>query len=103
MRVLRAKRSMLTLVDVSFNFRNEKEVTRQNTADEIVVILRPGNVVFNTSDPERLSEFWAARTGYAGRPLFGAYLGLRDPSGRRPNLTFQRCDVDNGAPRTLPR
>ena len=60
--------------------------------------LRPGNVVFNTADPERLIEFWAALTGYEPRPLFGELLGLRDPSGRGPHLTFQRCDLEDGVP-----
>ncbi len=90
--------SVPTLVDMSFNFRNDEEVTRQSTADEMAAVLRPGNIVFNTSDPERLSDFWAALTGYEPRPLFGAYLGLRDPSGRGPNLTFQRCHVDDVSP-----
>jgi predicted enzyme related to lactoylglutathione lyase len=83
------------LVNVSFNFRNDKAVTRESTADEMMAVLRPGNVVFNTSDPERLCEFWAALTGYEPRPLFGEYLGLRDPSGRGANLTFQRSDADD--------
>jgi predicted enzyme related to lactoylglutathione lyase len=87
-----------TLVFMSFNFRNDKAVTRQTTADEMTATLRPGNVVFNTSDPEGLSEFWAALTGYESRPLFGEYVGLRDPSGQGPNMTFQRRDVDDLAP-----
>jgi hypothetical protein len=86
------------LVKVSFNFRNDKAVTRENTADEMSAVLRPGNVVFNTADPERLSEFWAALTGYEPRPQIESFLGLRDPSGRGPNLTFQRSDVDDAAP-----
>jgi Glyoxalase-like domain len=86
------------LVNVSFNFRSDKAVTRENTADEMAAVLRPGNIVFSTADPERLNEFWAALTGYEPRPLFGSFLGLRDPSGRGPNLTFQRCDADDVAP-----
>ena len=82
-----------TLVQVSFNFRSDKAVVRESTADEMSAILRPGNVVFNTVDPERLSEFWAALTGYEPRTLFGTNVGLRDPSGRGPNLTFQQCDA----------
>lgn len=89
---------VLTLINMSFNFRNDKEVTRQNTADEMTATLRPGNNVFSTSDPEGLSEFWAALTGYESRPLFGEYVGLRDPSGRGPNLTFQRRDVNDLLP-----
>ena len=89
-----------TLVQVSFNFRSDRAVVRESTADEMTAILRPGNVVFNTDDPERLSEFWAALTGYEPRTLFGAYIGLRDPSGRGPNLTFQRSEVVNGAGRS---
>jgi hypothetical protein len=80
---------------MSFNFRNDKAVTRQSTADEMTGTLRPGNVVFKTSDPERLSVFWAALTGYEPRPLFGDFLGLRDPAGRGPNITFQRYDDDS--------
>jgi predicted enzyme related to lactoylglutathione lyase len=87
--------AVLTLVNMSFNFRNDKAVTRENTADEMMAVLRPGNVVFSTSDPEKLCEFWAALTGYEPRALFGEYLGLRDPSGRGPNLTFQPSDVDD--------
>lgn len=86
---------MLTLVIVSFNFRNDQAVIKEATADEMASVLRPGNVVFSTLDPERLCEFWSALTGYEPRPLFGSYLGLRDPSGRGPNLTFQRCDVED--------
>ena len=56
-------------------------------------LLRPGNIVFDTLEPERLFEFWTALTGYVSRPLFGAYLGLRDPTGQGPNLTFQRADT----------
>jgi predicted enzyme related to lactoylglutathione lyase len=87
-----------TIVFMSFNFRNDKAVTRESTADEMAATLRPGNVVFSTSDPESLSEFWAALTGYESRPLVGEYVGLRDPSGRGPNMTFQRCDVDELTP-----
>ncbi len=83
------------LDEVSFNFRNDKAVTKETTADEMTALLRPGNIVFNTADPERLLEFWAALTGYEPRSLFEPYLGLRDPSGRGPNLTFQGCDVDD--------
>jgi predicted enzyme related to lactoylglutathione lyase len=87
-----------TIDFMSFNFRNDKAVTRESTADEMAATLRPGNVVFSTSDPESLSEFWAALTGYESRPLAGEYVGLRDPSGRGPNMTFQRCDVDELTP-----
>ena len=83
---------------MSFNFRNDKEVTRQTTADEMMATLRPRNIVFTTSDPGRLSEFWASLTGYEPRPLFGEYVGLRDPSGRGPHLTFQRVDEAETAP-----
>jgi predicted enzyme related to lactoylglutathione lyase len=78
---------------MSFNFRSDKTVTRESTADEMAVILRPGNIVFNTEEPERLSEFWAALTGYESRAVFGTNIGLRDPSGRGPHLTFRRCDT----------
>jgi hypothetical protein len=83
------------LMKVSFNFRNDKAVTRESTADGMMSVLRPGNVVFNTRDPEQLLEFWAALTGYEPRPLFGEYLGLRDPTGRGANLTFQRLHDDD--------
>jgi glyoxalase superfamily protein len=55
-------------------------------------VLRPGNIVLDTSDPQRLSGFWAALTGYVPRTLFDGYVGLRDPGGRGPHLTFQRRD-----------
>jgi hypothetical protein len=89
---------MLMLGKVSFNFRNDKAVTRQSTADEMMAVLRPGNVVFNTSNSERLYDFWAALTGYEPRTLGGGHLGLRDPSGRGPHITFQECEVDDRAP-----
>jgi len=80
---------------MSFNFRSDKGVIRETTADEMAVILRPGNVVLNTVNPERLSAFWAALTGYEPRTLGGTYVGLRDPSGRGPHLTFQCSEVDD--------
>jgi hypothetical protein len=89
---------VLTLGNVSFNFRNDKAVTRQSTADELMAVLRPGGIVFKTADPARLSEFWAALTGYEPRPLFAPYTGLRDPSGRGPHLTFETCEVDELVP-----
>lgn len=58
-----------------------------------VPVLRPGNIVFDTPEPERLATFWAALTGYVPRALFVPYTGLRDPSGVGPNLTFQRTAV----------
>jgi len=58
-----------------------------------VPVLRPGNIVFDTPQPERLAGFWAALTGYVPRSLFGPYTGLRDPSGAGPNLTFQQAAV----------
>ncbi len=72
--------------------RRDNEAKQQSTADSVVAVLRPGNIVFNTTDPRRLYDFWGALTGYEPRPLFEDYLSLRDPSGRGPNLTFQRVD-----------
>ena len=64
-------------------------------------ILRPGNIVFDTLDPERLCEFWAAVTGYVKRELFEPYLGLHDPLGIGANLTFQRISkAEDLAPRS---
>jgi hypothetical protein len=80
---------------VSFNFRSDEDVTRESTADETASRLRPGNITFNTSDPERLREFWAALTGYEPQPLSGTSLGLRDPLGRGPHLTFQPSEIDD--------
>jgi predicted enzyme related to lactoylglutathione lyase len=80
---------------VSFNFRRDQGVIRDTTADDMALILRPGNIVFKTPDPQTLSEFWAALTGYEPRTLPGTTVGLRDPSGRGPHLTFQQSDVDN--------
>lgn len=71
---------------------------RESTADEMTATLRPGNVVFNTPDPEKLREFWATLTGYEPRPLSGTSLGLRDPSGRGPHLTFQHSNADEPVP-----
>jgi catechol 2,3-dioxygenase-like lactoylglutathione lyase family enzyme len=77
---------------MSFNFRSDKAVTRDSTADAMAAILRPGNVVFNTPDPERLCDFWAALTGYETRTVSGS-VGLRDPTGHGPHMTFQRCET----------
>jgi hypothetical protein len=52
--------------------------------------MRPGNIVFDSANPGPLAEFWARLTGYEQRPLFYPYVGLRDPAGIGPNLTFQR-------------
>jgi hypothetical protein len=82
---------------MSFNFRRDQGVIRDTTADELAAVLRPGNVVFNTVDPQGLSEFWAALTGYEPRSVSGTFAGLRDPSGRGPNLTFQQSDGDDEA------
>jgi predicted enzyme related to lactoylglutathione lyase len=79
---------------MSFNFRSDKGVIRDTTADELAVILRPGNIVFTTDDPERLREFWAALTGYESRGALGNSLGLRDPSGRGPHLTFHKSETE---------
>jgi hypothetical protein len=77
---------------MSFNFRSDKDVIRDTTADDMMAILRPGNIVFNTKNPRELSRFWAALTSYESRITFGISVGLRDPSGRGPDLTFQLCD-----------
>jgi hypothetical protein len=82
---------------MSFNFRSDKDVIRETRADKISAILRPANVVFNTEVPEGLSEFWALLTGYEPRILSGPFVGLRDPTGRGPHLTFQRCEVEDVA------
>jgi hypothetical protein len=82
---------------MSFNFRSDKNVIRETTADNMMAILRPGSVVFNTKNPSELSEFWAALTGYESRMVSGSSVGLRDPLGRGPNLTFQLCDDDEAA------
>jgi predicted enzyme related to lactoylglutathione lyase len=86
---------VLTIDHVSFNFRSDKGVIRETTADEMSVTLRPGNVVFDTEDPKGLSEFWAALTGYEQRTLSEDSVSLRDPSGRGAHLTFQGRDVDD--------
>lgn len=90
--------SLPTLNDVSFNFRSDQKVTEQSTANELSPTLRPGNLVFTSVDPERLCEFWSSLTGYEARPLLGEVLGLRDPSGRGPHLTFRCGDVEGRAP-----
>jgi hypothetical protein len=58
------------------------------TGDDGMVV-RPGNVVLDAADPEGLASFWAALTGYEPRVLFPPFVGLRDPTGVGPNLTFQ--------------
>jgi hypothetical protein len=83
---------------VAFYQRKESEISTESTADDVVAVLRPGNVVFNTIDPEGLSEFWRNLTGYEPRPLFGDYRSLRDPERRGPNLTFQPSDTTGDAP-----
>ena len=65
--------------------------------DAITPVLRPGNIVFDTPDPERLAAFWTALTGYERRELFEPYVGLRDPAGVGANLTFQRTDARTSA------
>jgi hypothetical protein len=82
---------------MGFYQRRDSEISAQSTTDDVVAVLRPGNIVFDTTDPDGLCEFWAALTGYEPRPLLGIYRGLRDPSGRGPNLTFQRCDTVDGS------
>lgn len=79
---------------MAFYQRKENEITRQSTVDDVETVLRPGNIVFNTTDPDGLCEFWRVLTGYETRPLFGNFRGLRDPSGRGPHLTFQRSESD---------
>ena len=83
---------------MSFNFRSDRQVARESTADERAALLRPGNIVFRSTDPVRLGEFWSALSGYEARSVPDADVGLRDPSGRGPHLTFQRCEVDEVAP-----
>ena len=78
--------------DVGFYQRQDRAVTSETTANVIAGKLRPGNVVFTARDPYALSAFWAQLTGYEPRPLFGQFVGLRDPTGRGPHLTFQRGD-----------
>lgn len=56
------------------------------------LVLRPGNIVLDSVAPERLAEFWATLTGYEHRELFEPYVGLRDPSGTGPHLSFQRVE-----------
>lgn len=82
---------------MAFYQRKDSEITQESTADDVRTVLRPGNIVFNTAEPERLCEFWRSLTGYERRPLFGEFLGLRDPSGRGPHLTFQRTLTDPGS------
>lgn len=53
-------------------------------------LTRPGNIVINTADPAALASFWEELTGYVPRDLFDPYVGLVDPSGVGPDLTFQR-------------
>jgi predicted enzyme related to lactoylglutathione lyase len=84
---------------VAFYQRKDSEINQRSTADDVMNVLRPGNIVITTTDPEGLCEFWRDLTGYELRPLFDGYLGLRDPSGRGPHLTFQRVEVDDGPSR----
>ncbi len=53
-------------------------------------VIRPGNFVVNAVEPAALASFWASLTGYVPRQLFDPYVGLKDPSGVGPNLTFQK-------------
>lgn len=46
--------------------------------------------VLDCADPDRLAGFWSATLGYDIGPLGGTYVGLTDPSGRRPTLLLQR-------------
>ena len=57
--------------------------------------LRLRNVTIDSHDPERLAAFWAEALGFEPRELWDPFVGLRDPTGRGPALTFQR-DQEHG-------
>jgi predicted enzyme related to lactoylglutathione lyase len=58
------------------------------------------NVVFDCADVARLAQFWSAVTGFQprkGEPPWdnpewktAEWVSLRDPSGRSPNIAFQK-------------
>jgi hypothetical protein len=59
-------------------------------------MLRLRGITLNRSDPQGLSEFWKEALGYERRALWPPFVGLKDPAGRDPLVTFQR-DPSPGA------
>jgi hypothetical protein len=53
-------------------------------------VLRMKGITTDTPDPVALAGFWQATLGYERRDLWEPFVGLRDPAGRDPLLTFQR-------------
>jgi hypothetical protein len=68
------------------------------TSDAAVPGVRIGGIVIDCHDPVKLAFFWKAVTGFEQTweepfvpdPEGDNWMGLRDPSGRQPNLGFQK-------------
>jgi hypothetical protein len=56
-------------------------------------MLRLSGMTVDSRDPTRLASFWEAALGYERRPLWGPYVGLKDPRARGPHVTFQRSET----------
>jgi hypothetical protein len=72
------------------------------TPDAAVPGVRIGGIVIDCLDPVKLAFFWKAITGFEQTweepfvpdPEGDNWMGLRDPSGRQPNLSFQKVPED---------
>jgi hypothetical protein len=72
------------------------------TSEPAVAGLRIGGIVIDCHDPVNLAFFWKAVTGFEQTweepfvpdPEGDNWMGLRDPSGRQPNLSFQKVPED---------
>jgi hypothetical protein len=52
-------------------------------------MLRLSGITVDSPDPVRLARFWEEALGYEQRPLWGRYVGLKDPQARGPHLTLR--------------
>ena len=62
-------------------------------------MLRFKGITTNGPEPGLLADFWQQALDYERRHLWEPYVGLRDPAGRDPLLTFQR--VPDAQPNSL--
>ena len=55
--------------------------------------LRIGSIVIHCHEFDRMVEFWQRALAYVPRePASDGWVVLRDPSGKGPNLSFQKRD-----------
>jgi len=55
-------------------------------------MLRAKGIAVDARDPEALAGFRQSALGYERRDLWNPYVGLRDPTGQGPLLTFQQVE-----------